>query len=155
MTSTQPKSVLFVCMGNICRSPAAEGVFRHLVAQAGREPEFHIDSAGTHGYHVGHPPDSRMRAAAADRGYLLDSTARRLSVEDFEDFDLIVVMDEDNFANVSAVDPGSGARVVRMCDYCGTEEASEVPDPYYGGSAGFERVLDILEDACTGLLRQG
>ena len=96
-----------------------------------------------------------LRPAAAQRGYRLDSTARRLAVEDFEEFDLIVVMDEDNFANVSAVDPGSGATVVRMCDYCRTEDAGEVPDPYYGGSAGFERVLDILEDACTGLLHQG
>jgi protein-tyrosine phosphatase len=154
VNSAIPKSVLFVCMGNICRSPAAEGVFRHLVAQAGRDSEFRIDSAGTHGYHVGHPPDSRMRAAAAKRGFRLDSTARRLSLEDFEDFDLIVVMDDDNFMNVSALDPGYGAKVVRMSDYCRTEDASHVPDPYYGGSAGFERVLDILEDACAGLLRQ-
>lgn len=141
-------------MGNICRSPAAEGVFRKLVAESGRDTEFHIDSAGTHGYHVGHPPDPRMRAAAAGRGYALDSTARRLAAEDFERFDLIVVMDDENFANVSALSPGRGARIVRMCDYCETQQASEVPDPYYGGAAGFERVLDILEDACACLLKQ-
>jgi protein-tyrosine phosphatase len=154
-TDSRPvTSVLFVCMGNICRSPAAEGVFRHLAAAAGRDAEFHIDSAGTHGYHVGHAPDARMREAAAARGYALDSTARRLAPEDFERFDLIVVMDEENYANVTALSPGSGARVVRMCDFCETELASEVPDPYYGGAAGFERVLDILEDACASLLRR-
>ena len=141
-------------MGNICRSPAAEGVFRKLVADSGRTDEFHIDSAGTHGYHVGHLPDARMRAAAERRGYRLDSSARRLTVEDFDAFDLIVVMDEDNYENAVALDPGAGARVVRMCDYCEMQTAEEVPDPYYGGAAGFEHVLDILEDACAGLLRQ-
>jgi protein-tyrosine phosphatase len=146
--------VLFVCMGNICRSPAAEGVFRHMVAAAGRDAEFHIDSAGTHGYHVGHAPDARMSEAAAARGYALESRARRLVPEDFERFDLIVVMDEENFHNVKALSPGSSARVVRMCEYCETLQADEVPDPYYGGAAGFERVLDILEDACASLLRQ-
>lgn len=141
-------------MGNICRSPAAEGVFRKLVADAGRDADFHIDSAGTHGYHVGHPPDARMREAAAGRGYRLESTARRLSPEDFEEFDLIVVMDDENHANVTALDPGARAKVVRMCAYCETQPDREVPDPYYGGAAGFERVLDILEDACAGLLRR-
>jgi protein-tyrosine phosphatase len=148
------KSVLFVCMGNICRSPAAEGVFRKLVTDAGRESEFHIDSAGTHGYHIGHPPDSRMLAAAAGRGYRLDSTARRILSDDFERFELIVVMDDDNFRQVSALHTGAGAQVVRMCDYCEVREETEVPDPYYGGDAGFEQVLDILEDACANLLRQ-
>jgi protein-tyrosine phosphatase len=148
------KSLLFVCMGNICRSPAAEGVFRKLVVDAGRKAEFHIDSAGTHGYHIGHPPDSRMRAAAAGRGYLLDSTARRIEQTDFDRFQLIVTMDEDNFHQVSALHPGSGARVVRLCDYCDRRDETEVPDPYYGGAAGFEQVLDILEDACSNLLRQ-
>jgi protein-tyrosine phosphatase len=141
-------------MGNICRSPAAEGVFLKAVAAAGREAEFEIDSAGTHGYHVGHPPDPRMRAAAESRGYRLDSTARRLAAEDFHRFDLIVAMDDDNFENISAMSPGGRARIVRMCDYCETQQATEVPDPYYGGAAGFERVLDILEDACANLLRQ-
>ena len=141
-------------MGNICRSPAAEGVFRQLVANAGREAEFHIDSAGTHGYHVGHPPDSRMLAAARARGYLLDSKARRLDAADFGRFQWIVAMDDDNYANIGAIDTGGGARVVRMVDYCERLTPSEVPDPYYGGAAGFEEVLDILEDACSGLLRR-
>jgi len=141
-------------MGNICRSPAAEGVFRKLVIEAGREAEFHIDSAGTHGYHVGHPPDSRMLAAARARGYLLDSKARRLDVADFERFHWIVAMDDDNFANIDAINPGGGARVVRMVDYCERLSPTEVPDPYYGGAAGFEEVLDILEDACASFLRR-
>lgn len=154
MKSAATTSVLFVCMGNICRSPAAEGVFRKAVATAGREAEFEIDSAGTHGYHVGHPPDPRMKAAAAKRGYRLDSTARRLAAEDFDRFDLIVAMDDDNYRDITAMSPGGRARVVRMCGYCETQQASEVPDPYYGGAAGFEQVLDILEDACGNLLRQ-
>lgn len=146
------KSVLFVCMGNICRSPSAEGVFRKLAEDAGRLDEFDIDSAGTIGYHAGHPADSRMRAAALERGYLLESIARRIESSDFERFDLIVTMDDDNFRDVSSMDSGAGARVVRMCDYCLEHPETEVPDPYYGGAAGFQKVLDILEDACSNLL---
>lgn len=141
-------------MGNICRSPTAEGVFRKLVADAGRSDDFEIDSAGTIGYHAGSPADSRMRAAAKTRGYSLDSIARRIEPDDYEQFDLIITMDEENFDVVSAMDQGKRARVVRMCDYCETQEVSEVPDPYYGGEAGFHRVIDILEDACASLLRQ-
>lgn len=148
------KSVLFVCMGNICRSPAAEGVFRKLITDAGRDSEFHVDSAGTIGYHAGARADSRMRAAAGVRGYALESIARRIEEEDFEIFDLIVTMDEENFYSVSAMDRGQGARVVRMCEYCERHEENEVPDPYYGGPAGFEHVLDILEDACGNLLKK-
>jgi len=148
------KSVLFVCMGNICRSPAAEGVFRKLVADAGREAEFDIDSAGTHGYHVGHPADPRMQAAANSRGYRLESLARRVESGDFQRFDLIVAMDDDNYEILSELDPGGPARLVRMCDYSEAINAAEVPDPYYGGAAGFKHVLDILEDACASLLRR-
>ena len=147
------KSVLFVCMGNICRSPAAEGVFRHLVSTAGRDSEFYIDSAGTIGYHAGGSADSRMQAVARQRGYSLDSTARRIEEEDFGIFDLIVTMDEDNYQHVSAADTGAGARVVRMCEFCQEHDETEVPDPYYGGAAGFETVLDILEDACSNFLK--
>lgn len=147
-------SVLFVCMGNICRSPAAEGVFRKLVADAGREAEFEIDSAGTISYHAGGPADSRMRAVAAQRGYQLDSIARRIRHEDFHGFDLIVTMDEENFETVRAVDPGGKARIVRMCEYASDASIREVPDPYYGGESGFVRVLDILEDACANLLKK-
>lgn len=148
------KSVLFVCMGNICRSPAAEGVFRKMVSDAGREEEFYIDSAGTIGYHAGGRADSRMRATAGNRGYQLDSIARRIEQEDFGIFDFIVTMDEDNYRDVSDLDNGDGAVVVRMCDYCETHANTEVPDPYYGGPAGFENVLDILEDACANFLKK-
>lgn len=146
------KSVLFVCMGNICRSPTAEGVFRKLVADAGRSSEFEIDSAGTIDYHTGDLADWRMRSAAEKRGYRLESIARRIALADFDRFELIVTMDNTNFRYVSAMNPGSGARVVRMCDYCEEFDETEVPDPYFGGEAGFHRVIDILEDACANLL---
>ena len=123
----QTTSVLFVCMGNICRSPAAEGVFRHLVREAGRESDFEIDSAGTIGYHEGAPADSRMRAAARGRGFSLDSISRRIRQDDFSRFDWIVVMDEDNYRDVEGMDDGGGAQVVRMCDYCTQFDDGEVP----------------------------
>ncbi|MBT8039401.1 MAG: low molecular weight phosphotyrosine protein phosphatase [Xanthomonadales bacterium] len=148
------KRVLFVCMGNICRSPAAEGVFRKLVENAGADDRFKIDSAGTIGYHAGEPADSRMRQAASRRGYSLDSRARRVVAGDFGDFDLIVTMDEANYRDVAERDTGQGARVVRMTDYCRRHRIDEVPDPYYGGSDGFENVLNILEDACSILLEE-
>lgn len=148
------QSVLFVCMGNICRSPTAEGVFRKLVSEAGRAEEFEIDSAGTIGYHAGHAADSRMREAARGRGYELESIARRIQAEDFDRFDWIVTMDEENFRDVSEMNPGSRAQVVRMCDYCEVHEETEVPDPYYGGAQGFQTVIDILEDACGNFLRR-
>jgi protein-tyrosine phosphatase len=141
-------------MGNICRSPTAEGVFRKLVSDAGRDAEFQVDSAGTIGYHAGEKADRRMRAAARRCGYLLESRARRIVLADFDRFDLIVAMDEANYRDVLEMNPGSGARVVRMCDYCEQHEESEVPDPYYGGEEGFQTVIDILEDACGNLLRK-
>lgn len=148
------KSVLFVCMGNICRSPTAEGIFRKLVTATGRDADFEIDSAGTIGYHAGQPADSRMRSAAATRGYDLTSLARRIEPEDFHRFDWIVTMDDDNFQDVNRINPKARARVVRMCDYCKVHEFSEVPDPYYGGEEGFHTVIDILEDACGNFLRR-
>jgi len=146
-------SILFVCMGNICRSPTAEAVFNKLVADAGRSSEFTVDSAGTIGYHAGSPPDSRMRAAAESRGYRLESVARQIRPEDYDRFDMIVTMDEENYREVTANDPGSLARIEKMCDYCEIHQVDEVPDPYYGGERGFHRVIDILEDACSNLLR--
>jgi len=148
------KSILFVCMGNICRSPTAEAIFRKLAADAGRSADFEIDSAGTIGYHAGSPADSRMRAAASRRGYTLESIARRIEPPDFQRFDLIVTMDDENFEVVSAMNSGNAARVIRMCDFCEQHDETEVPDPYYGGEAGFHTVIDILEDACASLLRQ-
>ncbi len=147
-------AVLFVCMGNICRSPAAEGVFRRMVMDAGLQDQIEIDSAGTHGYHVGKPADERMRKAAATRGYQLDSIARQLVVEDFERFGLVITMDEDNYDRAMALRPGQGAQIVRMVDYCEISDVDEVPDPYYGGEEGFHTVIDILEDACYNLLKR-
>jgi protein-tyrosine phosphatase len=141
-------------MGNICRSPTAEGVFRKLVLDAGRDAEFDVDSAGTIGYHQGERADPRMRAAASGRGYELASRARRIERLDFDRFDLIVTMDEDNYRDVEALNPGSRARVVRMIDYCEEHQVTEVPDPYYGGESGFHKVIDILEDSCGNLLRR-
>jgi protein-tyrosine phosphatase len=141
-------------MGNICRSPTAESVFRKFVEDAGRSDEFEIDSAGTIGYHSGEPADRRMRSVAAGYGYRLESRARRIEAADFDRFDLIVTMDEDNYRNVCDIDPGSKAKVVRMCAYCEEHEETEVPDPYYGGEQGFHTVIGILEDACGNLLRR-
>lgn len=141
-------------MGNICRSPAAEGVFRQMVTDAGLEERIEIDSAGTHSYHVGHPADERMRNVARGRGYELDSIARKLVVEDFDRFDLIITMDEENFDEAMSLRPGKGAQVVRMTDYCEVSDADEVPDPYYGKEEGFHTVIDILEDGCFNLLQR-
>ncbi len=147
-------SVLFVCMGNICRSPAAEGIFRRMVADADLGHLIEIDSAGTHSYHTGRPADERMRQVARSRGYELDSIARTFVVEDFQRFDLIITMDEDNYDRVMELHPGQGAPVVAMVDYCEVHQVDEVPDPYYGGEAGFHTVIDILEDGCFNLLKR-
>ena len=133
--------------------PAAEGIFRKLVSDAGRSAEFEIDSAGTGDWHVGDSADSRMRAAADGRGYTLDSIARQIELADFNRFDWIVTMDDLNFSQVSALNPGARAKIVPICEYCERNEETEVPDPYYGGEAGFQQVIDILEDACANLLR--
>ena len=124
------------------------------MSDAGRDSEFLVDSAGTIGYHAGEPADRRMRSAAQERGYLLESRARRINAADFDRFDLIVTMDDANFSDVQELNPGSGARLVRMCDYCEQHDETEVPDPYYGGEQGFHRVIDILEDACGNFLRR-
>ena len=145
--------VLFVCMGNICRSPTAEGVFRHLAEQAGLSGQLHIDSAGTHAYHTGEPPDHRARAAAERRGMSLEGIfARRVTEDDFERFDYVIAMDEDNLERLRAEAPTQHHDKVRLFLEFGSSEEREVPDPYYGGSAGFERVLDLVEEASRGLL---
>jgi len=141
-------------MGNICRSPTAEGVFQKFVSDAGRSAEFEIDSAGTIGFHAGHPADSRMRVAATERGYRLDSISRKIERTDFDRFDLIVAMDDENYRDLNAMNHGSRSRIVRMCDYCDEHPESEVPDPYYGGEQGFHTVIDILEEACQNLLQR-
>jgi protein-tyrosine phosphatase len=154
-----PIRVLFVCLGNICRSPAAEGVFLHLLAREGVAEGFEVDSAGTGGWHVGNPPDPRMRAAAARRGIPLPSRARQLEPADLARFDHILTMDADNLAAVRALarrgarDPGASlAAITPLVHHCRRFRSEAVPDPYYGGEQGFEHVLDLLEDACAGLL---
>jgi protein-tyrosine phosphatase len=147
-------AVLFVCMGNICRSPTAEGVFRHYVAEQGYAKAIRIDSAGTIAAHAGEPADPRMCTAAAQRGYTLDSIARAVSDDDLHDFDLIVAMDRANFAYLHQLGNGP-ATLVMLGGYVpgAVPEgvASEVPDPYYGGAAGFDTVIDMIESACPAL----
>jgi len=146
-------SVLFVCMGNICRSPTAEGVFRKLIDDAGLSESIHIDSAGTHAYHKGEPPDRRAQAAAERRGYTLSALrARPVDESDFHFFSYIVAMDTDNLQTLRDRAPSeSSSEIVLMLEYTDGAER-EVPDPYYGGTAGFERVLDLIEEAASGLL---
>lgn len=149
-------SLLFVCMGNICRSPTAEAVFRQQAETSGLVRSLWIDSAGTHGYHAGEAPDRRSQAAAARRGYDLGAIRARAVVEpDFERFDLILAMDEQNRrALLSRCPPGLEHKVQLLLAYSSRFSGQDVPDPYYGGAAGFERVLDMIEDSCDGLLAE-
>ncbi len=146
--------VLFVCMGNICRSPTAEGVFRHTVRQAGVEDRFEIDSAGTHDYHVGSEPDRRTQQAAAKRGYDLSALrGRQVSREDFVRFDWVLAMDRSNLSHLHQLCPEEHRHKVRLfLEFSRGFAEREVPDPYYGGPQGFEHVLDLVEDASRGLL---
>jgi protein-tyrosine phosphatase len=152
------KSVLFVCLGNICRSPAAEGVFRKMVTDAGLHQQIVIDSAGTGGWHVGDAPDSRMIRHAQERGYdLRDLEARQIAApEDFKRFDYILTMDDSNLKNVLALDPKGEhhGKVRPLVSFCKIHSVKEVPDPYYKADEGFEHVLDLIEDACNELLIQ-
>jgi len=145
--------VLFVCMGNICRSPTAEGVFRHKVGQENMEDRISIDSAGTHAYHVGNPPDARAQDAAIKRDIDLSSQrARRVNAADFEIFDYVIAMDESNKDDLLTICPaGFEDRVQLFLNYAESDE-TEVPDPYYGQGRGFEIVLNLVEDASEGLL---
>lgn len=149
-----PKKLLFVCLGNICRSPAAEGIMNHLIEQANLQAEIRCESAGTGDYHLGELPDTRMRQAAKQQGIILQSQARQFQASDFEDFDLILAMDRQNYYNICALDPPDHyqAKVQMICDFCTQHPDQEVPDPYFGGQDGFQYVLDLLNDACQGLL---
>ena len=149
------KKLLFVCLGNICRSPAAENIMNHLIEQEGLSDRFICDSAGTGGWHVGAPPDRRMRTAAKERGLNFVGSARQFEAMDLREFDLILAMDRDNYRNILALDPQGKFKdkVKMMCDYCQTHNDKEVPDPYYGGADGFNYVIDLLFDACGGLLK--
>ena len=147
--------VLFVCMGNICRSPTAQGVFERLVEQTGLMREIEIDSAGTHAYHIGHSPDPRSQAAAMRRGIDLGpQRARRVDVSDFERFDYILAMDQDNLEQLETIcPPQHRPKLKLLLDFATDLPNREVPDPYYGGPGGFEQVLDLLEAGSEGLMR--
>jgi protein-tyrosine phosphatase len=146
--------LLFVCLGNICRSPSAENIMNHLIQQRGLQDKIICDSAGTSSYHIGSPPDRRMSAAAAKRGIKMEGRARQFTRDDFDEFDLILAMDRDNYQGIVYLDGGNkyGDKVKLMCDFCRTHSLEEVPDPYYGGPEGFNQVIDLLFDACEGLL---
>jgi protein-tyrosine phosphatase len=146
--------VLFVCMGNICRSPTAEGVFRKHVTQAGLTESIEIDSAGTHAYHVGEPPDSRAQEAALRRGIDLSSQRGRKAIrEDFARFDYVLAMDSENFENLKDICPATQRHKLRLfLEFAPNHPLREVPDPYFGGNAGFDKVLDMIEEASQGLL---
>ena len=150
------KKVLFVCLGNICRSPAAEGVFRTLVTQQGLAQKIHADSAGTGNWHAGDAPDGRMIEHAKKRGYDLSQLAARqiATPQDLQEFDYILTMDHANFKNVRALDTKAQyhGKIQPLTNFCIVHNASEVPDPYYSDQNGFEYVLDLLEDACQGFL---
>jgi protein-tyrosine phosphatase len=147
--------LLFVCLGNICRSPSAENIMNHLIEQASLSEHILCDSAGTSSYHVGSPPDKRMSAAAATKlGIKLRGRARQFQKSDFQDFDLILAMDQENYENILALDQTKQYqhKVRLICEFCSRHTLKEVPDPYYGGQEGFNRVIDLLIDACEGLL---
>ena len=147
-------AVLFVCMGNICRSPTAEGVFRHVVTEAGLADRFEIDSAGTHAYHIDEAPDRRARAAAEKRGVSLENiVARRVADTDFEQFDYIIAMDEDNQQRLLEQAPEEQQSKIHLFLSFSANDVTDVPDPYYGGAVGFERVLDLVEMAAKDLLK--
>ncbi|MBI4938690.1 MAG: low molecular weight phosphotyrosine protein phosphatase [Nitrosomonadales bacterium] len=147
-------SVVFCCMGNICRSPTAEAVFRARVAEAGMERLIFIDSAGTHDYHIGDPPDMRAQHAALRRGYDMSALrGRQIGADDFGRFDYVLAMDRANLSILQRLRPReSQSHLGLFLEFARRHEAREVPDPYYGGPEGFERVLDMVEDAAEGLL---
>ncbi len=153
----EKKKVLFVCLGNICRSPSAEAVFTGLVKKAGLEDAFEIDSAGTGSWHEGEPADGRMQSHAIKRSYDLTSISRPFNIDyDFDHFDIILGMDDENVRTLKsrARNSEDKAKIFKMTDFRKNWDYTEVPDPYYGGEAGFELVLDLLEDSCEGLLEK-
>ena len=155
MEDNKKYKVLFVCLGNICRSPAAEGIMKSLVEKEHLLDRIYIDSAGTGGWHIGELPDARMRRHGLRRGYDFCSRARKFSSADFEKFDYIIVMDEENYRDVKklAKTQDDVRKIHRMTDFSKKYSNDDVPDPYYGGASGFELVLDLLEDATEGLLK--
>ena len=151
------KRILFVCLGNICRSPAADGILRKMAEDRGIDSQLEIDSAGTYAGHTGELPDSRMRNAAYARGYLLSHRARQVREEDFERFDMLIAMDDNNYHNLFRLAPTRDSRekIFRMAEFfTAHSDWSHVPDPYYEGHEGFELVLDMLEEGCVQILKR-
>jgi len=149
-------SVLFVCLGNICRSPLAEGIFLHLVHEAGLTDRFEIDSAGTGAWHVGERPDARASMVASKHGVHLDSRARQITSDDLDRFDYVIAMDRENLRNIERLADASGtdAEVHLLREYDNSADGDEVPDPYYGGASGFETVYEMVHRSCQNLLDQ-
>jgi protein-tyrosine phosphatase len=147
--------LLFVCLGNICRSPSAENIMNHLIERSGLSRQIQCDSAGTSSYHIGSPPDRRMGEAAVKRGIQLQGRARQFQKSDFAEFDLILAMDKDNYQDILYLDREDKYRhkVRLICEFASRHQEKEIPDPYYGGQAGFDKVIDLLLDACEGLLQ--
>lgn len=152
------RRILFVCLGNICRSPAAEGVFKHLLELKGLSAHYYIDSAGTGPWHVGKKADARMREAAEKRGVKITSIARQFQIKDLDEFDLILTMDNDNLSSLQDIArencPDKISKIKPILSYAKSSSVEEVPDPYYGSQDGFEIVLDLLELCCEGLIDQ-
>lgn len=156
ITKEHPYKIIFVCLGNICRSPTAEGVFQHLVVQQGLGSYFEIDSAGTGAYHVGEPANSKSRAIALERGVELRSRARKLVLTDLEYYDLVVAMDFSNHENILLMTNNENLheKVILMRDFDPDPDDGQVPDPYYGGMDGFNQVYDIIERSCNALIQE-
>jgi protein-tyrosine phosphatase len=151
------KRILFVCMGNICRSPAAEAIMNKTIRDKKLSDLIEVDSAGTIDYHTGEAADARMKRSAAKKGYIIDSIARQFNMErDFRNFDYIVTMDDENFEDIASMDFQNiySNKIFRMVDFCDTCKTNEIPDPYYSGFSGFENVIEMLEDATSGLLNK-
>ena len=153
MSNSHVTRVLFVCLGNICRSPLAEGVFRELIREEAVDHRYQVDSAGTGAWHVGEPADRRSRAVAQKHGIALEGRARQVSDEDFRDFDVIIAMDRENQGNLERIRNGGSARLHLLREFDPeAEDDAEVPDPYYGGPGGFDEVYDIVHRSCVELL---
>ena len=153
-TISNKYKVLFVCLGHICRSPAAQGIFEHYVRENGLQDKLEADSAGTYGGHRGELPDRRMRTAALYRGFALTHISRPVKAVDLLDFDLVIAMDDQNYEDLMHIAPSVEAthKIRRMADFLTTHKMSYIPDPYYMGAEGFSHVLDLLEEACANLL---